>query len=331
MICDFGGVKVAHNSHVFDVFACRPVLATGIYEFTFNDGSVVRARYSFIYIYEDGEWMISHHHSSVMPESIMELSQSITEEEVRALFDVWNNALQTLDPDTVADLYSKDGNLLPTLSDQQRTTHEEIADYFVKFLALEPVGEILSGEVMVGHNWAQDAGIYQFTMGVDGSVAKGRYTFVYIWEDGAWKISQHHSSLMPESSNVAPTDGVTEEDVRALFGLWNDALQTGDPDTVARRYTKDAVLLPTVSDVPRDTHELIEDYFVKFLAGKPTGEILESFVHIGHDWVSDVGIYEFTFEDGSKVKGRYSYVYAMEDGEWKIMHHHSSQKLPLSE
>ncbi|VEU43559.1 unnamed protein product, partial [Pseudo-nitzschia multistriata] len=62
-----------------------------------------------------------------------------------------------------------------------------------------------------------------------------------------------------------------------------------------------------------------------FLQGEPSGEIIESFVHIGHDWVSDVGIYEFTMAtDGSKVRGRYSFVYAMEDGEWKIAHHHSS-------
>ena len=36
-----------------------------------NDGSVVRARYSFVYVYEDGEWKISHHHSSVMPEAML--------------------------------------------------------------------------------------------------------------------------------------------------------------------------------------------------------------------------------------------------------------------
>ena len=269
--------------------------------------------------------MISHHHSSVMPESIEGLSQAITKDEVRGLFNVWNDALQTLDPEKVAELYSEQGNLLPTLSDKQRLNRAEIADYFVQFLSYEPTGKILSGDILVGHNWAQDAGIYEFTMGVDGSVARGRYTFEYIFENGKWMIAQHHSSLMPESSNVSPTDGVTEEDVKNLFWLWNDALLTKDPDTVARRYTSDAVLLPTVSDVPRDTHELIEDYFVKFLAGEPSGDIIESFVHIGHDWVSDVGIYEFTMAtDGSKVRGRYSFVYAMEDGEWKIAHHHSS-------
>ncbi len=58
--------------------------------------------------------------------------QPITEEEVRALFDVWNDALKTLEPETVAALYSEKGNLLPTLSDKQRLNREEIADYFVK-------------------------------------------------------------------------------------------------------------------------------------------------------------------------------------------------------
>jgi len=105
------------------------------------------------------------------------------------------------------------------------------------------------------------------------------------------------------------TDGVTEQDVKDLFGIWNDAILTQDPDTIARRYTSNAILLPTVSDIPHDTHALIEDYFVKFLAGEPEGEILESFVDIGHHWVSNVGIYEFTMAtDGSKVRGRYSFV-----------------------
>ncbi len=41
---------------------------SGIYEFTFQDGSAVQGRYSFVYAYEGGEWKISNHHSSIMPE-----------------------------------------------------------------------------------------------------------------------------------------------------------------------------------------------------------------------------------------------------------------------
>ena len=70
-----------------------------------------------------------------MPESIIN-PQPITEEEVRGLFNIWNDALKTLEPETVAALYSEKGNLLPTLSDRQRYNRMEIADYFVDFLSV---------------------------------------------------------------------------------------------------------------------------------------------------------------------------------------------------
>ena len=33
-------------------------------------GDVVKARYTYNYVKEDGIWKIQHHHSSVMPEEI---------------------------------------------------------------------------------------------------------------------------------------------------------------------------------------------------------------------------------------------------------------------
>jgi uncharacterized protein (TIGR02246 family) len=294
----------------------------GIYEFTMGaTGKKVKGRYSFIYVFEDGEWKISHHHSSVMPEGIV-TAEPITSDEVRDLFGLWNGALASKDPEKVAARYSKSGVLLPTVSDIPRTDNEGIVDYFTNFLKLEPQGEILDGNIIVGTNWAQDAGVYEFTMGATGAKVKGRYTFVYVFEDGEWKISQHHSSVMPEEQKPEP---ITEDEVKGLFNLWNDALATEDADTVAGRYAKNAVLLPTVSDLPRTDYDLIKDYFVNFLQKKPQGEILESNVTIGHNWCQDAGIYEFTMgATGDKVKGRYSFVYVFEDGEWKISHHHSS-------
>merc|ERR1712151_1064848 len=295
---------------------------TGIYEFTMGaTGDVVRARYSYVYVKEGDIWKIQHHHSSVMPEGIV-TAEPITEKEVRGLFNLWNDALATLDPKKVADRYSKEGVLLPTVSDIPRTDYPGIEDYFTNFLKLKPQGEIESGNIIVGTNWAQDAGIYEFAMGATGAKVKGRYTFVYVFEDGEWKISQHHSSVMPEANKSEP---ITESEVRNLFQLWNSALATEDPDAVAKRYAKDATILPTVSDVPRTDYDLIKDYFVNFLKKKPQGEILESYVTIGDNWCKDVGIYEFTMgATGDKVKARYSYVYVYEDGEWKISHHHSS-------
>lgn len=294
----------------------------GIYEFTMGTtGKKVKGRYSFIYVNEENEWKISHHHSSVMPEGAV-TGEPITKDEVRSLFKLWNDGLVNKDPKQVAACYSKQAVLLPTVSDVPRTDYPGILDYFTHFCKLEPQGEILESNVIVGTNWAQDAGIYEFTMGVSGAKVKGRYTFVYIFEDNEWKISQHHSSVMPEGTKPQP---INEAEVKNLFQLWNSALETEDADAVASRYAKDGYLLPTVSDVPRDNYELIKDYFVGFLKKKPTGVILESNVTIGHNWCQDAGVYEFIMgTTGDKVKGRYTFVYVWEEGQWKIGHHHSS-------
>lgn len=298
----------------------------GIYEFTMGaDGTKVKARYTYIYTKENGAWKIAHHHSSQMPEGIS-VAQQIDNQEVRNLFHLWNDALATLDPDAVANRYSKDAVLLPTVSDVPRNSKELITDYFVNFLKAKPQGTILESIVQVGTNWCRDCGIYEFTMGATGAVVKARYSFIYVYEDGQWKISHHHSSQMPEE--VEPkkqTNTLSDDDVRGLFNLWNDALATGDPSMVAARYAKQSILLPTVSDEPRMTKETITDYFVSFLTKEPQGVILEGIIRSGDNWAQDAGVYEFTMgATGDKVLARYSFVYVYEGGEWKIAHHHSS-------
>ena len=90
-----------------------------------------------------------------------------------------------------------------------------------------------------------------------------------------------------DAAAAAPaSDAVTlpDADVRNLFGLWNDALATLDPDQVAARYSAAPCLLPTVSDVPRTDYDSIKAYFVDFLKKEPQGTILESYVTSGPDW-----------------------------------------------
>jgi len=299
----------------------------GIYEFTMGStGDKVRARYTYVYVYEDNQWKIAHHHSSVMPEGI-DIAKPIKKEEVQNLFHLWNDALATGDSSLVASRYAKDGVLLPTVSDTPRNDFSSIKNYFDSFLLKKPQGEILESFVTIGTNWCQDVGLYEFTLGATGDRVKARYSFIYVYEDGQWKIAHHHSSQMPEEIPAAPV-AITVNEVKGLFSLWNDALATLDPDQVAARYSKKSnpCLLPTVSDVPRTDYDSIKSYFVDFCKKKPQGTILESYVTIGHNLVMDDGIYEFTMgADGSKIKARYSFVYTHEDGEWKIVHHHSSQ------
>ncbi|EJK51397.1 hypothetical protein THAOC_29434 [Thalassiosira oceanica] len=147
------------------------------------------------------------------------MPEGITEDEVRGLFSLWNNALATLDPKKVADRYSKTGVLLPTVSDTPRTDYASIEDYFTNFLKLKPQGEILESHVTIGKNWCEDVGIYEFSMGATGKKVKGRYTFVYVYEDGEWKINHHHSSIMPEG--IVTAEPITKDEVRDLFQLWN--------------------------------------------------------------------------------------------------------------
>lgn len=267
----------------------------GIYEFTLGaTGDKVKARYSYVYVYEGNQWKISHHHSSVMPEGI-DIATPIKKEEVQNLFHLWNDALATGDSSLVASRYAAKGVLLPTVSDVPRDDFEKIKDYFDSFLLKKPQGEILESFVTIGTNWCQDVGLYEFTLGATGDKVKARYSFVYVYEDGQWKIAHHHSSQMPEEIPAAPV-AITETEVQDLFQTWNKALATLDPDQVATCYSKKTApcLLPTVSDVPRTDYDSIKAYFVDFCKKEPQGEILESYVTIGHNWAMNDGIYEFT-------------------------------------
>ena len=113
------------------------------------------------------------------------------------LFDDWNKALQTGNPDEVVKLYDKNAILLPTLSPQVRHSHEEIKDYFVHFLAKKPIGKINESNIRIFGNLAINSGIYTFNF-KDGSSAKARFTYVYKKVDeNNWIIVEHHSSLLP--------------------------------------------------------------------------------------------------------------------------------------
>ncbi|MDS7721759.1 SgcJ/EcaC family oxidoreductase [Pantoea ananatis] len=116
---------------------------------------------------------------------------------IEGLFDRWNDSLQTGDANKVAENYLSDAVLLPTLSNKVRLNDSERIDYFEHFLAQKPVGKIESRTIRTGCNKATDNGIYTFTF-ADNSVVKARYTFTYRWDGRAWKISSHHSSMMPE-------------------------------------------------------------------------------------------------------------------------------------
>ncbi|NQZ47897.1 MAG: SgcJ/EcaC family oxidoreductase [Erythrobacter sp.] len=120
--------------------------------------------------------------------------------EIGGLFDQWNAALQTCDPDQVVALYADDAILLPTLSNDVRHNHAEIRDYFVHFLQKKPFGTIDQSNIRDLGDVAVHSGVYTFALTADGetSHAQCRFTYVYARSGDGWKIIEHHSSLMPE-------------------------------------------------------------------------------------------------------------------------------------
>ena len=121
-----------------------------------------------------------------------------TEQEIAALFDRWNQSLQTGDPQKVVANYAERSIFLPTVSNKPRLTPADKADYFHHFLKNQPSGEINMRQIEIGGNMAVDSGLYTFYFAKTGEKVRARYSFTYRWDGKQWLIISHHSSAMPE-------------------------------------------------------------------------------------------------------------------------------------
>jgi len=137
---------------------------------------------------------------------------------------------------------------------------------------------------------------------------------------------------MSEQSNEMPPNQETMEKIaRENFSTWNESLQTKDPAEVAKLYTKDATFLPTMSGDFKKGQEGAAEYFEHFLEKDPIGEVVDGEVQLlGPDSYLHSGMYNFEVgPEGERqvVEARFSYVWKKdEQGEWKVIHHHSSAK-----
>ena len=123
--------------------------------------------------------------------------KAITEPEVAALFERWNQSLKSLSATEVVKNYAARSILLPTVSNKARLSAAEKEDYFVHFLENKPQGRIDMRFVDIGCNTVLDAGLYTFSFAKTGTKVSGRYSFTYGWDGQQWLITSHHSSVMP--------------------------------------------------------------------------------------------------------------------------------------
>lgn len=156
-------------------------------------------RQSFAYIFIDGEWKIANHYTSFLSGgNVIAPAGSITDVQVEALFSKWNDALATKNASNVAARYSKAGVIMPSGLGMPRTGSEDILQYFVKFLQLEPQMNICSREISKEAGWIMDKGVCEILLNGGRKTVKGNYSFVYTYEDGKWLI---RSCVLPKALN----------------------------------------------------------------------------------------------------------------------------------
>lgn len=127
-----------------------------------------------------------------------------------------------------------------------------------------------------------------------------------------------------ESTSCVPTT----QQISSLFNEWNSALKAKDLNKIVSLYSNNAVLLPTLSNLPHIGRTAIRPYFIEFLKKNPIATVNSEVIKTGCNWASFSGVYTFKVLDDkgkmSKVKARFSYVYEKIDGAWLIVSHHSS-------
>jgi uncharacterized protein (TIGR02246 family) len=118
------------------------------------------------------------------------------------------------------------------------------------------------------------------------------------------------------------------EDANAAVDRWSAAYNSNDPETIAKNYCQDAILLGTVSPVMSEgTLEIIK-YFTPIKGTGNKNAIDERrTITIDDNAVQVTGFYTFTrMADGKAVPGpsRFTMLVTKRGSEWCIAHHHSS-------
>ena len=121
------------------------------------------------------------------------MSESTTTE----LLQKSTSEIKNGDPKQVTSLYHEDGILLGTFSPKERVGHKLILEYFEGLLKSPVEVQIVSEHPHVFESSAVNVGHYNFVTG--GKTINARFSFVYHKDNDDWKITSHHSSVMPES------------------------------------------------------------------------------------------------------------------------------------
>jgi len=118
------------------------------------------------------------------------------------------------------------------------------------------------------------------------------------------------------------------EDANAAVDRWSAAYSANDPETIAKNYWPDAILLGTVSPVMSEGTQAIVTYFTpsKGSGNKNTIDERRTIV-VNDNAVVVAGFYTFTRMVEGKATpapSRFTMLVTKRGDEWRIAHHHSS-------
>jgi uncharacterized protein (TIGR02246 family) len=121
------------------------------------------------------------------------------------------------------------------------------------------------------------------------------------------------------------------EDANAVVDRWSAAYSGNDPETIAKNYCPDALLLGTVSPIMSEGTQAIITYFTPTKGSGNKNTIDERrTITINDSAVQVAGFYTFTRMVEGKavpVSARYTMLVTKRGSEWCIAHHHSSPRV----
>jgi len=117
-------------------------------------------------------------------------------------------------------------------------------------------------------------------------------------------------------------------DVKSALAEWTKAVEVGTVEEIVAMYDKDAVLLSAFAIDPITTPDGLRGYFTKVIK-EPNRkvDVTTQDVRQFGNVASNTGLYVFHYDQEGETldfPARFTFVYVLKDGKWKIISHHSS-------
>ena len=133
--------------------------------------------------------------------------------------------------------------------------------------------------------------------------------------------------ILRQNSRTATSTKKFNRDSWRVLKSWMSLAESGDQKAVLDLYAKEASLIPTLWNMPRETSVQRAEYFEMFVP-RIVGEVTPGYIRetkIAEDTYLYFGILDFDLDIGKTGARKSFLIHKENNGDWKIMHHHSSQ------